>query len=142
MATSYPVAGASVQIKYDGELISYGQGMKIQLDSTYLPVRELGYVWPRTLALTFALVQGTFSVLDTGSSNWLEVHLNQLEESRASSNPENWSNFSLVGIEENTDDAPSYTVTNVRFTSFSPEITVGEKLVTTNIQFLGLNIKT
>jgi hypothetical protein len=137
--TSYPVSGSQVEITYEGNIVAYGQGLKLDLKIDYQTVRRLGSIWPATLIATFATVSGAFTVLDTKSDGWLRIMKAQIDESQLSSDPSQWPQVTLRAV-ANNNDAPTYSVTSVRFIDLSPTVDISGNALATTITFLGLGL--
>jgi hypothetical protein len=136
---SYPVSGSQVEVTYEGNVVAYGQGLKLDLKVDYQSVRRLGSIWPATLIVTYATVSGAFTVADTKSDGWLKIMKDQIDESQKSSDPSQWPQVTLRAIATNN-DAPTYSVTNVRFIDLSPTVDISGNLLATTITFLGLGL--
>jgi hypothetical protein len=136
----FPVSGSLVEIIYEGTPIAYGQGLKLDMKVDYKPVRQLGRIYPVTFVINFVTVSGGFSIADTAAANWLQVITDQIDSSSTSSDPSQWGSFCLRAIAGNN-DAPTYTVTNVRFVDLSPTVDISGNLLETTITFVGLRLK-
>ena len=141
MPITYPVSGSQVEILHNGAIISYGQGMKMNMQVDYQTVRQLGSIYPATFVITFVTITGGFTVADSSGADWQGIIASQIEESRLSSNPDQWGQFTLRAISGNQ-DAPTYTITNVRFMSLSPTVDITGGLLENTITFIGIRLET
>lgn len=132
---SNPVTGSQIEIYYDNELVSYGQGFKVSKRIDYQTVRTLGQIYPRAFVISFVMVQGGFTVADHSDLKSLNKVLDQIEASRASSAPSNRP-FSIRPA-EGSSDAPSYTVQDCQITQMDSEGSIDGSLMTTTFTFVG-----
>jgi len=144
MANGYPVTGSLVQIWYDGKVIGYGQGFKIDMKVDYQMARELGKVYPSTFVLSFITVTGGFTVADYATLKSLEKILTDVGSARGTSAPSGKS-FKLVPTDDSdfpevNTDAPQYIVEDVRFVNMTTQGDISGQLVTTTISFMGRKI--